>query len=54
MALKEYLRKFRKYRMHFGIDGLTPEEKLEKIRAVETEMEDGEVESKKQEALLMC
>ncbi|MBS3788953.1 IS481 family transposase [Candidatus Bipolaricaulota bacterium] len=54
MALKDYLRKFRKYRMHFGMDGLTPEEKLEKVRSAEIEQKDGDVESKKQEPLLMC
>lgn len=54
MALKDYLRKFRKHRMHFGIDGLTPEEKLEKVRSAETETEDGEVESKNQKPLPMC
>ena len=54
MTLKEYLRKFRDRRMHFGIEGLTPREKLGKVRSVETKSEDGEVESKNQKPLPMC
>jgi transposase InsO family protein len=54
MALKDYLRKFIDQRMHFGINGLTPREKLQKVRSVETETEDGVVESKNQKVLPMC
>lgn len=35
IALKDYLRKFRKYRIHFGINRLTPEEKFDSISSIE-------------------
>jgi len=54
MALKDYLRKFRKYRMHFGINGLTPEEKLEKIRSTEDEPHTQKDEVKSEKPLPIC
>ena len=54
MAIKDYLRKFRKYRMHFGINGLTPEEKLEKIRLTEDEPHIQKDEVKNEKPLPIC
>ncbi len=51
MVLKEYLGKFINHRMHFGISGLTPREKLEKVRSTKPETEDEEVERKNREPL---
>ncbi|MEA2065826.1 MAG: integrase core domain-containing protein [Thermotogota bacterium] len=37
MVLKDYLRMFRKYRMQFSIDGLTPREKCVNIAPINVE-----------------